>query len=376
MPRAAAVKKKVDPRIEKIQEIAALVNKTHGAGTIVRGSDMAQQYIPRITSGSLSFDDALGGGWTVNSWHEILGHESVGKTTVVYKTIAANQALDPDWEVFWVASEHINREYAELCGCDLSRFWIMDSNVMEHCYSTVLEYLDSRSVDCVVIDSYPALVSLAEEEGTMEDNQISPGARINGKFFRKSRSAMGRSMIEIERPVTGFIINQWRDKIGVIFGDPRTSPGGRGKNFEYFTRTEMSRSEWIEILAPGESAAKKRPKKIPIGLALNALVMKNKTAPPRRIGEMDFYFAENELGIEPGSYDVAKDIFTVAKIYGVLKVQGSTYYHQGEKVAASQGATLTAIRTDEFLRESIVEDTRLIIERKKSVKNTELKLVK
>lgn len=331
-------------QIDKALEIAAEINKEYGEGTIVRGSEIQYDLIPRIPSGSLSLDGALGGGWTVNSWHEIYGNESSGKTTVILKTIAANQARDPNWRVFWVAAEDFVPEWAELLGCDRKRILVMHTNEMERAYGAVIRYLESRSVDCVVIDSMPALVPSSEDESTILDQQVGLAARINGKFFRKQNPAMRRSLVNEDRPVTGFIVNQFREKIGIAWGDPRTTPGGKAKNFYYFTRVELSRDEWI---TEGE---KKNAHKV--GITIKARVTKNKTAPPERLAAFDFYFDHNEATVPAGNYDEVKDIFAIGLHYGVIKQAVSQYYFEGESWKG-RAALLNQLAHDLTLQEGI-----------------------
>ena len=219
-----------DTKYESIDEIVKSINKKHGEDIVVKGSRVTEE-LPRITTGILAFDMMLGGGWPVNQWSEIVGDESSGKTAIAYKTIAANQAKNPKWSALWIAAEEYVPEYAAAIGVDLDRLWVVETNVMENAYDLVIRALDNRAVDCVVLDSLPALVPETEYEKSMDEFTVGLGARLTGKFFRKSSKAQRRSLIEEERGCTGLIINQWRDKIGVMWGDPRTPPGGKAKNF-------------------------------------------------------------------------------------------------------------------------------------------------
>jgi recombination protein RecA len=231
---------------ESIESIVASVNKALGAGAMLKGSE-ARLAIPRITTGILAYDVMLGGGWPANQWSEIVGNESSGKTALAYKTIAANQALDPNWTAMWVAAEEYVPSYAEAIGVDTSRLWVVECNLMEPVYDLILKALDNRVVDCIVLDSMPALVPSQEDEKEMDAYTVGLGARVNGKFFRKSSIVQRRSLVEEDRNCTGIIINQWRDSIGVVYGDPRTTPGGKAKNFAYFSRVETKRDEWIKV---------------------------------------------------------------------------------------------------------------------------------
>jgi recombination protein RecA len=305
-----------------LDAIVAKINKKHGEGTIYRGSQIRDRKLPRITSGSLSLDDCLGGGWAANQWNEVVGSESGGKTGLVYMAIAANQRLDPDFLTVWVAAEEYVHEYADMWGVDDARMIIVDTNVMEDAYEAIFEFLESREVDAIVIDSLPQLIPMTEEEQDIDDWQVGLAARINGKFFRKGRTSMKRSQISevAERPVTGFIINQWRSQIGVRYGDPRTTPGGQAKDYAFFLRVEVRRDEWIEV------AAKKR-----VGQSQVVRNIKNKTAPPSRYAHFDVYFDNvldeetGELLHAAGSIDTAKEVIALGTELEIIKRRGAYF---------------------------------------------------
>lgn len=204
-------------------KIAAGINKKLGANTVVLAGDA--QISKRITSGSLTLDVVLGGGWPMNRWVELVGEASHGKTAIALRTIAANQKLNPDFTAVWIAAEDFDSKYAELCGVDNSRVLLVETNSMEDAFDAVIQFMESKAVDMVVVDSLPALVPSAEDEKHMEEFTVGRGALITNKFFRKVASATKRDLIESERPVLGIMINQYRMKIGVMHGDPRTTPG-------------------------------------------------------------------------------------------------------------------------------------------------------
>jgi recombination protein RecA len=169
--------------------------------------------------------------------------------------------------------------------------WVVETNVMEYVYDISLRVLDKRAVDCIVIDSLPALVPSVEDEKEMMEMTMGLGARITGKFLRKSGRAQRRSLVETERGCTGLIINQWRDKIGVMYGDPRTTPGGKAKNFHYFARVEVARDEWIT-----EKDEK-------VGQSIRAKTLKNKTYRPYQDAVVDIFLTDTK-GFSLGSFDV------------------------------------------------------------------------
>lgn len=303
----------IDPRVKAV---IAKIKKKHGDDTIVMGSDISLAKVPTITSGSLSLDVALGGGWAANHWIEVCGHESAGKTLIVLKTIAANQALDSNWTVIWFATEDFSESYAEMMGVDLDRVVVMNENEMEAVYESAKEFLDTRSIDCIVIDSLPGLVPAREMDGTMEDFQPGLVAFLTGKFFRKTNPSMKRSLVIEERACTGFIINQWREKIGG-YGDPRTTPGGKGKNFFFYQRVDVKRDEWINNTKDDH-----------IGQVIKVSNIKNKIARPGRVGMIDAYFAKGK-GFEPGDFDLVKDSISAAIAYEVIERPDKLHYTFG-----------------------------------------------
>jgi recombination protein RecA len=289
----------------------------------------------------------LGGGWPTNQWSEIIGNESSGKTAIAYKTIAANQALDPDYTALWVAAEDYVPQYAKAIGVDLDRLWVVENNVMEEVYDLVIRVLDNRAVDCIVIDSLPALIPSDEAEKSMEEFTMGLGARLTGKFLRKSGKAQKRSLIEDERGCTGLIINQWREKIGG-YGDPRITPGGKAKNFHYFVRAEVARDEWISQ------------KDEKVGQTIKGRTLKNKSYRPQQTAVVDFYFAD-AYGFTLGEFDTIKDIVNICIAIDVITRAGAYYRFDGQqwqgKDALVQGvredldlqAKLTEIATNHFL---------------------------
>lgn len=323
----------------KLQEIISRLNKKYGHDTLVRGDQISYSEIPRATTGSLSFDSMLGGGWPLNQWNEIIGNESNGKTVMVLKTIAANMALNSDYECLWVASEEFVPDWADALGVDLSRITLATTNVMEEAYQIVIDTLDARAVDAIVIDSLPALVPGEEDEKTMEQFAVGLGARLTGKFMRKSSKAQKRSLVDEERNCLGLIINQWREKIGIVYGDPRTTPGGKAKNFHYFTRVEVARDEWLEK------------DKTKVGLAIKARTLKNKTAPPQRMGVVDFYF-DDAPPFHKGEYDVVKEVFTMAVAHDLITRRGAYYEYKNDRWQGKE-AVLQSLREEVDLASSL-----------------------
>jgi recombination protein RecA len=322
---------RIDATRESLDSIISAINKKYGENIIVQGNQVKEE-VPRITTGILAYDLMLGGGWPANQWSEIIGDESSGKTALAYKTIAANQALDPDWVAMWIAAEEFVPDYAKAIGVDLDRLWVVETNIMEQVYDLIIRAMENRAVDCIVLDSLPALVPGDEAEKMMDEFTMGLGARLTGKFFRKSSKAQKRSMVVEDRGCTGLIINQWREKIGVMYGDPRTTPGGKAKNFHYFARVEVKRDEWI------------KEKDEPVGQTIRARTMKNKTYRPQQVAVVDFYFSEAN-GFKLGEFDTIKDIVNICISVEIITRGGAYYNYNGQKWQGKE-ALLNAVRED------------------------------
>jgi len=331
---------------DEAKKIVAQLNKKFGAGVVVVASDIRSDIMPRFTSGSTTLDYVLGGGFPGNQWNELIGEPSHGKTAVALKTIAENQARDPNFTTVWVAAEQWVPEYAEMCGVDSSRVIVIETTIMEEAYQSVIQFAESQSVDAIVIDSLPALSPAPEMEKDMSEMTVGRGALLTNKFFRVVGAAMKRSLTENERPVLGIIINQYRMKIGVMHGDPRTTPGGQGKDYAFFTRCEIRRDEWIEI---GPSGNKSR-----IGQRIKVRVLKNKTAPPQRVAYFDFYFADGG-DCSVGQYDFAKEVASLAVVKGIIDRKGGWYYH-GERKWQGIEPVIASIREEVDLKETLEKE--------------------
>lgn len=318
------------------QRVIAELNKRFGANTVVLGSQISSETTPRMVTGSTTFDYVLGGGFPANQWNELIGEPSHGKTAIALKTIAANQEKNPEFTTVWVAAEQWVPEYAEMCGVDTSRVIVVETNIMEEAYDAVIAFAKSKSVDAIVIDSLPALTPAPEAEKNMDELTVGKGALLTNKFFRVVGDAMKRSLVEDERPVLGIVINQYRMKIGVMHGDPRTTPGGEGKNYAFFTRSEIRRDEWIE---EGTGTNKVR-----VGQRIKIRTIKNKTAPPQRIAYVDFYFQDSGI-YSAGDYDFAKEVAALAIVKEIVDRRGGWIYY-GERKWQGQEAFVASLREE------------------------------
>jgi recombination protein RecA len=332
---------------QSIDEIVNAANtkyeKEFGEKILVRG-DEVRQYVPRTPTGILAYDLALGGGWAQNQWNEIVGEESSGKTAIAYRTVAYNQSIDPNWIALWVAAEEYVPSYAASFGIDTERLWVVETNEMEVALALVLKAVENRAVDCVVIDSVPALVTVTEIKKDMDEASVATGAQILSRFWKKSTKAQRRSMLnDDDRPCTLLAINQWRDQIGVMFGDPRTTPGGKAKNYYFFTRMEVRRDEWLQ--GPTKNIDDR------VGQSIKARVFKNKTYRPQQIAVVDFYFAPHG-GFTTGDFDLAKDITNVALELGLFE---GRYSFEGERLASKKEDLYDRVRQDLGLQQRLRE---------------------
>jgi recombination protein RecA len=328
---------------DEAKKIMAKINKRFGENVVVIGGDIKSDLIKRISTGSTTFDYILGGGFPSNQWNELIGEPSHGKTAIALKTIAANQYKNPDHTTVWVAAEQWVPEYAEMCGVDTARVIVVETNVMEEAYQAVIEFAESKSVDAIVIDSLPALSPAPEMAKDMSELRVGKGALLTNKFFRVVGAAMKRSLVEDERPILGLIINQYRMKIGVMHGDPRTTPGGEGKNYAFFTRSEVRRDEWIEV---GSGVNKVR-----VGQRIKIRTIKNKTAPPQRVAYVDFYFQEHSI-YDAGDYDTAKEIAAMVIVKGIVERKGGWIYY-GDRKWQGQEAFANTVREEVDLFEEL-----------------------
>jgi len=322
--------------------VIAELNKRFGASTVVIGSDITSDTTPRMTTGSTTFDFVLGGGFPANQWNELIGEPSHGKTAIALKTIAANQARNPEFTTVWVAAEQWVPSYAEMCGVDTERVIVVETNIMEEAYDAVIAFAKSKAVDAIVIDSLPALTPSPEAEKNMDEMTVGRGALLTNKFFRVVGDAMKRSLVEDERPVLGLVINQYRMKIGVMHGDPRTTPGGEGKNYAFFTRSEVRRDEWIE---EGTGVNKVR-----VGQRIKIRTIKNKTAPPQRIAYVDFYFADAGI-YTAGDFDFAKEVAAMAVVKEEVERRGGWIYYGERKWQGLENFTASLREEVDLLEE-------------------------
>lgn len=334
--------KKTAPSSEKLKALQAAmekIEKSYGKGSIMKLGDDSIEDIAVIPSGSIGLNAALGvGGFPRGRVIEIYGPESSGKTTLAIHAIAEAQKAGGIAAI--IDAEHaFDRFYAEKLGVDVENLWISQPDSGEQALEITEQLIRSSAVDIVVIDSVAALTPKAELEGEMGDNKVGLQARLMSQALRKLTAAISKTN------TTCIFINQLREKIGVMFGNPETTTGGNALKFYSSVRLDIRR---VSQLKDGETI---------IGNQTRVKVVKNKVAPPFRKAEFDIMFGE---GISR-----AGEIVDLGVEKGIIKKSGSWFSYNDTKLGQGRDAAKKLINDNPELSDEL---EGLIMEALKPVK--------
>ena len=303
------------------------IEKNFGKGAVMRMGEKVDTQISTVPSGSLALDAALGvGGYPRGRIVEIYGPESSGKTTLAIHAIA--EAQKAGGIAAFIDAEHaFDRFYAAKLGVDIDNLWISQPDNGEQALEIAEQLIRSSAIDIIVIDSVAALTPKAEIEGDMGDNKVGLQARLMSQALRKLTSAISKTN------TTCIFINQLREKIGVMFGNPETTTGGNALKFYASVRLDIRRATQLK---DGEEI---------IGNQVRVKVVKNKVAPPFRKAEFDIMFGE---GISRSG-----EIIDLGAELGIIKKSGSWYSYNDTKLGQGRDAAKQCIQDNPELADEL-----------------------
>ncbi|MBR2301006.1 MAG: recombinase RecA [Bacteroidaceae bacterium] len=314
-------------KLKALQAAMDKIEKNFGKGSIMKLGDDNFEEVDVIPSGSVGLNAALGvGGYPRGRIIEIYGPESSGKTTLAIHAIAEAQRMGGIAAI--IDAEHaFDRFYAQKLGVDIDNLLISQPDCGEQALEIAEQLIRSSAIDIIVIDSVAALTPKAEIEGEMGDNKVGLQARLMSQALRKLTSAISKTK------TTCIFINQLREKIGVMFGNPETTTGGNALKFYASVRLDIRR---VSQLKEGEDA---------IGNSVRVKVVKNKVAPPFRKAEFDIMFGEGISRVG--------EIVDLGVAYGVIKKSGSFFSYNDTKLAQGRDRTKAIIADNPELAEEL-----------------------
>jgi len=325
--------KNVDKALEAVQ---LDINKEYGDGSIMRLGGTANLDVEAISTGCLSLDMALGvGGVPKGRIIEVFGPESSGKTTLALHIVAECQK-NGGKAAFIDAENALDPEYAKNLGCNADDLLVSQPDSGEQALDILQKLLETAALDVIVIDSVAALVPKAELDGQIGDVTVGLQARLMSQALRKLSGPINKSRTCV------VFINQIREKIGVMFGSPETTPGGRALKFYSSVRLDIRR---IAAIKEGTDMT---------GNRTRVKVVKNKVAPPFKMTEFDIMYGK---GI---SY--AGDLLDLALQGGVVEKMGSWFSYKGDKIAQGREKVKTLLDTDDKLMKSVLSDVKDYLE--------------
>ena len=332
-------KEKANPekeaKLKALQLTLDKLDKTYGKGTVMKMGDKAVEEVETISSGSLGLDLALGvNGYPRGRVIEIYGPESSGKTTLTLHAIA--EAQKAGGIAAFIDAEHaFDRTYAEKLGVDIENLIISQPDNGEQALEIAENLIRSGAIDIVVIDSVAALTPKSEIEGEMGDSKMGLHARLMSQALRKLTGTISKTNCTV------FFINQLREKIGVMFGNPETTTGGNALKFYASVRLDIRRSTQIK---DGDNV---------IGNRTKVKVVKNKVAPPFKVAEFDIMYGE---GISK-----VGEVLDLAVEFEIIKKSGSWFSYGETKLGQGRDAVKALIKDNPELMDELEQKIKDLI---------------
>jgi recombination protein RecA len=324
--------KKATEKERALDLAMAAIEKSHGKGAIMRLGSSQHLNVTAISTGALSLDIALGvGGVPRGLITEIYGNEGAGKTTLAYHLIAQAQRAGGT-AAYIDAEQRMDPTYAQALGVDLDALLISQPQTGEQALDIADVLVRSGALDLFIVDSVAALVPKAELEGEMGDSHVGLQARLMSKALRKVAHSIRQS------DTAGVFLNQIREKIGIMFGNPEVTPGGRALKFWASVRIELRRSE---SLKKGEQI---------VGSRARAKIMKNSVAPPFRQCEFDIIYGR---GIS-----LAGDVLDIGSSIGVLTKSGAFFSYGDTRLGQGRENARAFLEENPELLERAAEEIR------------------
>ena len=338
-PKSAGRISDMEGKKKALEMAMAHLEKDFGTGTIMRLGDDAVQDVEVVSTGSIGLDFALGiGGVPRGRITEIYGPESSGKTTLAIHVIAEAQKQGGICAI--IDAEHaFDRFYAEKLGVDVNNLWIAQPDNGEQALDIAEQLINSGAIDVLVIDSVAALTPKAEIEGEMGDKNVGLHARLMSQAMRKLTGTISRTR------TCCIFINQIREKIGLMFGNPETTTGGNALKFYASVRIDIRPSSFIK---DGDKS---------IGRMAKVKVVKNKMAPPFMKAEFELMFGE---GIS-----MAGEIIDMAVDLGIVKKSGAWFSYNGNKLGQGRDAVKKVIQDNKELSDELEKKVRDALEAKR-----------
>ena len=314
-------------KLKALQAAMSKIEKDFGKGSIMRMGDEVVENVDVIPTGSIGLDLALGvGGYPRGRIIEIYGPESSGKTTLAITAIA--EAQKQGGIAAFIDAEHaFDRFYAEKLGVDVDNLWISQPDNGEQALQIADQLISSSAIDILVVDSVAALTPKKEIEGDMGDSAVGLQARLMSQALRKLTATISKTN------TCCIFINQLREKIGVVFGNPETTTGGNALKFYSSVRLDIRR---VTTLKDGDNA---------YGNHVRVKVVKNKVAPPFRKAEFDILFGQgiNKVG----------EILDLGVEHDIVSKSGSWFSYNGSKLGQGRDATMQLLKDNPELCDEI-----------------------